>query len=295
MRSSPFLTTPEVAALLRIKERKVYDLVSRGALPVTRATGKLLFARDMVEMWVRQSTEFRGGKESLLERPLVLAGSHDPLLEWSLRESSSGIATFFDGSLDGFERIASGRAIAAGVHVYEPEGDDWNRSHVAHRLPGLPVVLVEWARRWQGLVLPPGNPDAITSMQDLAELSFIPRQPNAGSHVLFEHLLTQGGMDTASLRRVSPPARSETDVALAVADGKARVGFAVQTVAHQLRLEFVPLIEERYDLIIFRREYFQPPMQRLLAFCRTADFAKRAEELGGYDVSSHGTIHYNGP
>lgn len=281
--------------LLRIKERKVYELVSEGAVPVTRVTGKLLFPRDMVEMWVRQSTEFRGGKESLLERPLVLAGSHDPLLEWSLRESSSGIATFFDGSLDGFERIASAKAIAAGVHVYEPEGDDWNRFHVEHRLPGMAVVLVEWAKRWQGLVLPPGNPDSIASVQDLAELSFIPRQTNAGSHVLFEHLLTQGGMDTTSLCMVSPPARSETDVALAVADGKARVGFAVATVAHQLRLEFVPLIEERYDLVVLRREYFQPPMQRLLAFCQTAAFAKRAEELGGYDVSNHGTVHFNGP
>jgi molybdate-binding protein len=249
----------------------------------------------MVAMWVRHSVEFRGGKESLLERPLVLAGSHDPLLEWSLRESSSGIATFFDGSLDGFERIASAQAIAAGVHVYEPEGDDWNRFHVENRLPGMAVVLVEWAKRWQGLVLPPGNPDSIASVRDLAGLSFIPRQPNAGSHVLFEHLLTQGGMDTTSLSMVSPPARSETDVALAVADGKARVGFAVETVAHQLRLEFVPLLEERYDLVVWRRDYFQPPMQRFLAFSRTAAFAKRAHELGGYDVSNHGTIHYNGP
>ena len=81
-----YLTTKEVAALLRIKERKVYELVSEGAIPVSRATGKLLFPRDMVEAWVRRHVDFRGGTEGLVARPAVVAGSHDPLLDWALRE-----------------------------------------------------------------------------------------------------------------------------------------------------------------------------------------------------------------
>jgi excisionase family DNA binding protein len=56
-----FLTTREVAALLRIKERKVYELVSESAIPHSRVTGKLLFPRDMVEAWVRRRVEFREG------------------------------------------------------------------------------------------------------------------------------------------------------------------------------------------------------------------------------------------
>ena len=96
-----FLTTKEVATLLRIKERKVYELASGNAIPHSRVTGKLLFPRDMVEAWVRRHVDFRDGAEALVERQPVVAGSHDPLLDWALRESGSGLATFFDGSLCG--------------------------------------------------------------------------------------------------------------------------------------------------------------------------------------------------
>jgi len=135
-----FLTTKEVASLLRIKERTVYDLVKEGSIPVSRVTGKLLFPRELVEAWVRRHAEAGGGAESLIQRPLVLAGSHDPLLDWALRESGSGIATFFDGSLDGLTRLAEGKAVACGMHVYEPERDDFNLDHVGQALQGMPVV-----------------------------------------------------------------------------------------------------------------------------------------------------------
>jgi putative molybdopterin biosynthesis protein len=290
-----FLTTREVADLLRIKERKVYELATDGAIPVSRVTGKLLFPRDLVELWVQQHVEYLGGRESLRAHPLVLAGSHDPLLEWALRESGSGIATFFDGSLDGVQRLAAGAALAAGLHVHDAETGDWNREVVTRAMPGMPVVMVEWARRRQGIVLPEGNPAGIGGVGDLVGHSVIPRQPNAGSQLLFEQLLAAEGIDATSLSLVGPAARSETDVALAVADGKAEAGFAIEAVAHQLRLAFVPLAEERYDLAVWRRDYFEEPMQRLLAFAGEPALARRAEELGGYDVSNLGKVHYNGP
>lgn len=290
-----FLTTKEVAALLRIKERKVYELVGENAIPVSRVTGKLLFPRDMVEAWVRSNIEFRGGMERLVPRPPVLAGSHDPLLEWALRESGSGLATFFDGSLSGLQRLAEGGAVGAGMHVFEPDESDWNRAHVRRTLPGLPVVLIEWARRSQGLVLPAGNPGGVTGLRDLAGRRFLPRQEQAGSRLLLDYLLGKEGLDPGSIEMVLPPARSEADVALAVADGKADAGLAVETVARQHRLDFVPLFEERYDLVLWRRDYFEPPIQALMAFCRTPAFTGRAAELGGYEISGLGTVHYNGP
>ncbi|TFH50882.1 MAG: helix-turn-helix domain-containing protein [Lysobacterales bacterium] len=290
-----FLTTKEVASLLRIKERKVYELATDGAIPVSRVTGKLLFPRDLVEMWVQQHVEYLGGRESLREHPLVLAGSHDPLLEWALRESASGIATFFDGSLDGVQRLAAGSALAAGLHVHDAQSGDWNREVVARAMPGMPVVLIEWARRCQGIVLPEGNPAKVATIRDLVGRKVIPRQANAGSQLLFEQLLEADGIDPESMALAGPAARSETDVALAVADGKAEAGFAIEAVARQLRLAFVPLAEERYDLAIWRRDYFDEPLQRLLAFANDPALARRAGELGGYDVSNLGKVHYNGP
>src|SRR3546814_433516 len=122
-RPPELMTTREVADYLRLKERKVYDLVAGGEIPVSRATGKLLFPRDLVQAWVRRRVEFRDDAGPLLPRPTVFAGSHDPLLDWALRESGSEIATFFDGSLDGLRRLAAGRVIGAGVHLFEPSAD----------------------------------------------------------------------------------------------------------------------------------------------------------------------------
>lgn len=290
-----YLTTKEVAALLRIKERKVYELVAENAVPHSRVTGKLLFPRDMVEAWVRRHVEFREGTEGLVERPLVVAGSHDPLLDWALRESGSGLATFFDGSLSGLARLAEGGAVAAGMHVYEPEAEDWNRAHIRERIPAMPVILVEWAMRTQGLVLAPGNPQNITSIADLAGRRVIPRQHEAGSRVLLEYLMNRAGLDAAAVTMLDPPARSEADVALAVADGKADAGLAVETVARQYRLDFLPLFRERYDLAVWRRDWFEPPLRKLISFARAPAFAERAEELGGYDITGLGTVRYNGP
>ncbi|MDJ0931215.1 helix-turn-helix domain-containing protein [Breoghania sp.] len=101
-----YLATREMAELLRVKERKVYELISTGAVPYSRATGKLLFPREAVLAWIESTGGGEGHAGGAEERPNVLLGSHDPLLEWALRESCSGLAAFYDGSFDGIERFA---------------------------------------------------------------------------------------------------------------------------------------------------------------------------------------------
>jgi putative molybdopterin biosynthesis protein len=289
-----YLTTRELADLLRVKERKVYELAASGDIPCSRATGKLLFPRDEIEAWLTRHRAGPGSTTSSV-RPNVFAGSHDPLLEWALRESRSGLAAFLDGSFDGLERLHRGEAIAAGVHIVEPEAGDWNRAHVEESLGGESVVLLEWAWREQGLILPSGNPREIHCFADLKGRRFIPRQPEAGTYVLFQILLDREGVSASDLELVAPPARTQTDIAAAVADGKADAGLGLACVARQFRLEFIPLTRERFDIIVYRRPYFDAPFQRLMDFCRSPAFSTRANELGGYDVSGFGRVHYNGP
>ena len=288
-----FLTTREVADLLRVKERKVYELVAAQAIPVSRVTGKMLFPRDLVEAWVRRQVEFSGGTDPAPPSP-VLAGSHDPLLEWAIRESGSEIATIFGGSIDGLARITARKAFAAGMHVFEPETGEFNVGLVTDELAGRPVVLTEWAWRTQGLVVARGNPRGLASAADLAGVRFIPRQPEAGSYLLLLHLLAEAGVGPDAVEMLDPPARTEADIAQHVLEGRADAGLAVETAARMHRLDFVPLFRERYDLLAWRREYFEPPMQRLLAYCASASFRRRAAEIGGYDFSGLGTVRYNG-
>ncbi len=291
---NPFLTTREVAALLRVRERKVYELVAEQAIPVSRVTGKMLFPRDLVEAWVRRRVEIAAGAAGLAPPPPVLAGSHDPLLDWAVRESGSEIATFFGGSIDGLTRLTDRKALVAGMHVFDPETGEFNLGLVASELAGQPVVMTEWAWRTQGLVVAGGNPRGLASAADLAGVRLIPRQPGAGSHLLLRHLLAEAGVEPDAVAMLDPPARTEADVALHVLEGRADAGLAVESVARMHRLDFVPLFRERYDLLVWRREYFEPPMQRLLAFCASAAFRRRAAEIGGYDLSGLGTVRYNG-
>jgi excisionase family DNA binding protein len=290
-----YLTTREVADLIRLKERKVYDLVATGAIPCVRVTGKLLFPRPLVEAWLTQHAEYGGGLETLQPRPNICAGSHDPLLDWALREAGTGLAVMFAGSLAGLERMANGQAQMAGLHLPAADADTWNVEHVRRALAGRPVVLIEWARRQQGLIVAPGNVRKIKRVDDLKKRRVITRQREAGAFVLFERLLREAGLQLGDLELVETPALTEEDVATAVADGRADAGLGIATVAHKARLGFVPLVEERYDLAVWRAAYFETPMQKLLAFARTQRFADRAKAVTGYDVSGLGTVRYNGP
>ncbi len=296
--SHSYMTTREVADLLRLKERKVYDLVAVGDIPCVRVTGKLLFPRDLIEAWLARNLEYKPGVESLANRPPICAGSHDPLLDWALREADTGLAVTFGGSLDGLRRLSKAESVMAGMHLADEDaaiGASWNVGHVRRQLAGQPIVILEWARRSQGLIVAPDNPLGFKSAKDLRRRRVVGRQREAGAFVLLERLLAQANLKLSDLNLNEAPARTEADVAAAVAEGKADAGLAIQAVAKQYRLGFVPLVEERYDLVVWRRAVFEPPMQRLLAFCQTETFLERARALGGYDVSKLGTVHYNGP
>jgi excisionase family DNA binding protein len=285
-----YLTTRELADLLRIKERKVYDMAAAGEVPCSRAMGKLLFPRAEVEAWLAASSS--GPRmEARPPRPAVVMGSHDPLLDWAVRESRCGLATAFDSSLDGLDRFAAAECIASGLHVADPQGGGWNVAAVKEKAQGLGCVLVEWARRERGLVIAPGA--GIDSVAGLAGKKFAPRQPEAGSQILFDRLMREAGLDPATLH-LTGPARSESDAVLMVQEGKADACFGLASIAAQFRLGFVPVTSERYDLLVDRKAWFDPPFQSLLAFCRSPAFAGRVGEMQGYDVSSQFKVHFNG-
>ncbi len=293
---SEFYTTRELAALLRVKERKVYDLVAKETLPFRRVTGKLLFPRDEIAQWLQVNgvaDDARGApRPSEGQRPPVAAGGHDPLLEWALRESRSGIAGFFDGALDGLQRARAGGCVAAGLHI--PEGTEWNVATVEARFTGEPWVLIEWARRARGLITRPDlakRPDCLKAARGLR---FQTRQAEAGSELVFEQLLAAEKMKRADLRLVEAVERSETDLGMAIADGRADVGLGIAAAARQFKLDFTPLIEERFDLLVWRKAYFDPPFQKLVALCLSETFRDKAKALGGYDVSGFGTVRFNG-
>ena len=181
-----YLTVPELAALLRIKERKVYDLAAGGDVPVSRATGKLLFPEREVRAWI-------DGKKTpappTKARPNVLIGSFDPLLEWAIRQSECGLASLLDGSADGLTRFLAGEGVAAGLHIHDARTDDWTVAAVTKAARDQNAVLLAWARRQRGLVLHPDMAGTIASVADLSGKTFAVRQKGSGTDLLLSHVL----------------------------------------------------------------------------------------------------------
>jgi putative molybdopterin biosynthesis protein len=276
------MTVTEVADYLRIRERTVYELVRTQRIPSCKLSGKLLFPKRLIELWVAQSADYPLAATHLSSPPPVIAGSHDLLLDWSVRESGCELAILVGGSTGGMHRLLAGQAVACGLHLVDPATGEYNAAALTGALPGLDFVVIEWAKRQQGLVLAPGNPAKIGSVADLRKrgIRVATRQPGSGTALLLSKLLGEVGLSPDDLKTIGRPLSSHTDVADA--------GLAIEAVAREQGLAFLPLLWERYDLVVRRMEYFEPPLQRLLAFTRTELFREHARSLGGYDVANAG-------
>lgn len=282
------LTSDEAADFLRLSRRKLFQLVSERRLPVARIDGRLLFPRRALEAWL--DAQLEAGPQA--DPPPVCAGSHDPLLDWAVRESGCGLALLTEGSGEGLVRLMDGEAAVAGLHLFDAETGETNGPALA-AAGARGFVAIEWARRTQGLLLPAGNPLGLRTVADLAGRRTVRRQATAGSQALLEALLARAGVAADAVAWTRTIAHTHADAATAVATGTADAAFGVASAARAAGLDFVPLFEERYDLVMRRRTYFEPPVQRLLAFARTPALAERAAALGGYDVGGLGTVRAN--
>ena len=293
-----FLTTSEAADYLRLGERKLYELVTQGAIPCSKVTGKWLFPRHELDLWVLSGLARPAGMLSA-EPPPIVGGSQDDLLEWSLRESGSGLASLTEGTARGVERLLRGEVIAAAVHFHshvvpEDAADDDNIAN-ARAIPGLhDAVLVGVARREQGLLLAPGNPKKLNSLADVlgARAKMAVRQPGAGAQMLLEALLARAGAAPKDMRRLEPPCLTGPDLAAAIRAGKADCGVAPRAAAIAAGLDFVPLVRENFDLLMRQRSYFRPQLQALIGFLGGRRLRQRATELGGYDATPAGQIRF---
>jgi len=289
------LTLKEAAAWLRLSERALYDLARGRQVPAALLGGKWVFPRALLARWLAARADGADAPHRA-NPPPVLAGSHDPLLDWAVRQSGCGLALRAGGSLEGLEVLAAGQAVAAAVHLLDPDSGDWNAPSVRQVLGPGGHVGITWAWRDQGLLVAAGNPLGLAGVADLIRpgLRVVGRQNRAGSHLLLVHLLNEAGLRLDALAFLAEPALAEDEVAAAVAEGRAEAGFGIRAEALARGLDFVPLVRERFDLVMARRDFFDPPLQALLGFARGPAFAARAGRMGGYDIAETGRVAFNG-
>ncbi|WP_407156121.1 substrate-binding domain-containing protein [Bradyrhizobium sp. STM 3557] len=297
-----FLTTSEAADYLRLGERKLYELVTLGAIPCSKVTGKWLFPRHELDLWVLAGMARPNGMVPA-DPPPIVGGSQDDLLEWALRESGSSLASLNEGTMRGIERLQRGEVVATAVHFHridELDGEaakgaiDANIAAV-RALSGLhDTVLIGIAKREQGLLLAPGNPKNLRSLTDVLATgaTVATRQPGAGAQLLLEVLLQRAGATLKELKRLEPPCLTGPDLAAAIRSGSADCGIATRAAAKAAGLDFITLTWESFDLLTRQRSYFRPAMQALVRFVTGRRMALRAGELTGYDLAPAGQIRF---
>jgi putative molybdopterin biosynthesis protein len=226
---------------------------------------------------------------------VVLFGSHDLALEILARWMKSNPATpdliaLPVGSLDGLVALRQGFCQLTGCHLYDPVGGEYNTSYVRHFFPGQPMHVVTLAYREQGLLVAPGNPHGIHGLEDLTreDIRFINRKTGSGTRLWLDQHLASIGADPAHIPGYTTEANTHAQIANAVRQNRADVGLAVYAAARKTGLDFIPLFEERFDLVIPDHYYQSLLLLPALEHLQSAKFRAAVESLGGYDPQEMG-------
>ncbi len=247
--------------------------------------------------WRRESGAIPLEGDSLPANTIVAMGSHDLVLDvlatqLRLRVPPAKMVSIHVGSMGGLMALARGEAHLAGCHLLDAETGQFNVPFVKNVLPDQGVVLVNLARRQQGLMVRRGNPKRISGIADLVDpsITFVNRQWGSGTRVLLDHKLHEAGILPEQVRGYDREEKTHLAVAAAVAGGSADVGLGILSAARALELDFIPLAHEQYDLAIPRQHYESSLLAPLLDAIADPSFRRVVEEMGGYDVSESGQI-----
>jgi excisionase family DNA binding protein len=299
---SKLLTVAEAARYLRLNPRSVYLLAQRGAIPATRVTGKWLFPEHLLEEWLEASArrahaDPAGAPAGRAGARVFVAGSDDPALDLlaelvATRPEAPMLFAARVGSVAGLEAVGTGRADVACVHLVDPESGQYNGAALGRHLGPRPSALVNLFHRDLGLVVPPGNPGGLASVADLgrAGLRFVNRQPGSGTRRFVDLALSRAGVVPARHAGYQDVVSTHRAIGLRVLRAEADAGVAARSVAHTLGLGFVPLVQERFDMVIPKDAFFRPAVQALLEAVRSDAFRAGLGRLGGYDARQSGRV-----
>ena len=288
----------------RVGEKVVATPVGRGAgvlMSLVRADGmvRIPALSEGMGAGAELTVElFRSERE--IENTIVCIGSHDNALDLLANILKKNYPRFslssaHVGSLGGLVALKRGEAHMAGSHLLDEETGEYNVAFVRRVLSDTKVVLVNLVYRQQGLIVPKGNPKGVKGFHDLVrdDVTFINRQGGAGTRLLTDKYLRELGISPRDVEGYDREEYTHMGVASAVLTGLADVGMGILAAARALDLDFIPLVKERYDLVIPAYFMKEESVSTLLGIVREErEFRDSVEGLGGYDTSDMGKIMY---
>jgi putative molybdopterin biosynthesis protein len=230
-----------------------------------------------------------------IDNTIFAIGSHDitiDVLAQFLAARNRRLVSANVGSLGGLVALSRGESHLAGSHLLDPDTGEYNLKYIRQVLPDMPVKLIVLVSRQQGLLVLKGNPKGILSLKDLVrpEVTYINRQSGAGTRLLLDYQLRQLNLSPEHIRGYHQEEYTHLAVAAAIASGRADCGLGIAAAAQALDLDFIPLYQERYDLVIPKRYYEDALLGPLLEVLKDQAFKDTVSGLPGYNIDQMGQV-----
>jgi putative molybdopterin biosynthesis protein len=298
------MSTKEVAQYLGIHEKQVYALIKSKRIPATRVTGKWIFPRKLIDEWIDSNA--RDGLEAAREKSkrvggaLLASGSNDPILDMLHTTMRKAYPEFYifsanTGSSEGLKALNAGYTDIAWSHLFDPKTNEYNIPFLPAYLPKIKPVVVNLFERELGLVVPSKNPFNIQGLDDLTKkgLRFINRQKGSGTRVLLDHHLKRLRIPHSDIQGYEKEVYTHLEVGLAVLSKEVDAGIATIAISKLLGLTFIPVTQEKFDMILSQSTFFAKGIQAFIEILNSQGFRSRVERLGSYEFKNSGKILYS--
>jgi len=307
MAQNKSLSTQEVADILHVSKSTIYDLIRKGEIHSYKIGRKVRFTQDDVDAYIARSrhehstrpvknidthsTLLTPPKEELPE--LIISGQDvvlDILANYLQQEGVNTARTYLN-SFEGLLSLYQDNIHVAACHLFD--GFDYNTSYVRSLMPGIPAVLVNVSYRTQGFYVQKGNPKGIKGWSDLGreDITVLNRRVGSSARILMDTQLKRLGISASKVKGYDKIMKSHLTMAAAIAAGEADLAIGTERISRQIEgLDFIPLLEERFDFVIKKEMLESEAIQTLLKVLQCSAFRKEIDHFSGNDYRDLGKI-----
>ena len=307
MAQNKSLSTQEVADILHVSKSTIYDLIRRGEIHSYKIGRKVRFTQDDVDAYIARSRHEHSTRpvknidthSTLLtpeknDTPELIISGQDVVLDilaGFLQQEGVHTARTYLNSFEGLLSLYQDNIQVAACHLFD--GFDYNTSFVRSLMPGVPAVLVNVSYRTQGFYVQKGNPKNIKGWSDLGreDLTVLNRRVGSSARIVMDTQLKRLGIPASRVRGYDRIMKSHLTMAAAVAAGEADLAIGTERISRQMEnLDFIPLLEERFDFVIKKEMLETEAIQKLLKILKNPVFRKEIAHFSGNNYRDLGKI-----
>ena len=307
MAQNKSLSTQEVADILHVSKSTIYDLIRRGEIHSYKIGRKVRFTQDDVDAYIARSRHEHSTRpvknidthSTLLtpdkeDKPELIISGQDVVLDILanyLQQEGVNAARTYLSSFEGLLSLYQDNIQVAACHLFD--GFDYNASYIRSLMPGIPAVLINVSYRTQGFYVQKGNPKNIKGWSDLGrkDIAILNRRVGSSARILLDTQLKRLGIPAATVKGYDKIMKSHLTMAAAIANGEADLAIGTERISRQIEdLDFIPLLEERYDFVIKKELLGTEGVQKLLAVLNSSAFRGEVARFSGNDYRDMGKI-----